>query len=40
MEEALATTEDGRRRLAEAEERTNQKLAKQIEESDVRPEGG
>ena len=40
MEEALATTEAGRRRLAEAEERTNQKLAKQIEESDVRPEGG
>jgi hypothetical protein len=40
MEEALATTEDGRRRLAEAEERTDQKLAKQIEESDVRPEGG
>ena len=39
MEEALATTEYGRRRLAQAEERANQRLAKHVEESDVRPEG-
>ena len=40
MEAALATTEEGRRRLAEAEERANHTLAKEIEESDVRPERG
>ena len=40
MEEALATTEEGRRRLEEAEERANQRLAKEVEESDVRPERG
>ena len=40
MEQGLATTEEGRERLAAAEERINQKLAKQVEESDVRPERG
>jgi hypothetical protein len=40
MEEALATTEAGRIRLAAAEERVNQKLAKGIEEADARPERG
>ena len=40
MEEALATTEEGRRRLEEAEERANQRLAKEVEESDIRPERG
>ena len=40
MEQALATTEEGCERLAAAEERINQKLAKQVEESDARPERG
>ena len=40
MEQALATTEEGRARLAAAEERINQKLAKEIEVADVPPEGG
>jgi hypothetical protein len=40
MEQGLATTEEGRERLAAAEERINQKLAKQVEESDARPERG
>ncbi len=40
MEAALATTEDGQRRLAVAEERMNQKLAKEVEEADARPERG
>ena len=40
METALATAEAGRKRLAAAEERINQRLAKEIEESDARPERG
>ena len=40
MEEALATTDEGKQRLATAEERTNQRLAKHVEEADVRPERG
>ena len=40
MEVALATTEAGRKRLAAAEERINQRLAKEVEESDARPERG
>jgi len=40
MEEALATTEDGQPRLAEAEERANQRSAKEVKESDARPERG
>ena len=39
MEEALQTTEEGRKRLAAAEERMNQRLAKEVEEADARPEG-
>ena len=37
---ALATTEDGQRGLAEAEGRANHMLAKELEESDARPERG
>ena len=40
MEEALATTEEGQRRLATAEGRANQRMAKEIEEADARPERG
>ena len=39
MEAALATTEAGRARLAAAEERINQIMAKEIEVADARPEG-
>ena len=40
MEQALQTTEEGQNRLAAAEERMNLRLAKEVEESDVRPERG
>lgn len=40
MEQALATTEAGQQRLAVAEDRMNQRLAKEIEEADARPERG
>ena len=40
MEEALATTEAGRIRLASADERANQQLVNGIEEADARPERG
>ena len=39
MEEALATTEDGRRRLERAKERVDAWIAKEIEAADARPEG-
>ena len=37
--EALATTEDGRRRLERAKERVDAWIAKEIEAADARPEG-
>ena len=40
METSLATTESGQKRLDAAEERMNQRLAKAVEEADVRPERG
>ena len=40
MEDSLATTGKGQRRLAAAEERVSQQMAKPIEESDARPERG
>ncbi len=39
MEAALATTEDGRRRLERAQERVDAWIAKEIESADARPEG-
>ncbi len=39
MEAAMATTEDGRRRLAQTQERIDAWLAKEIERADARPEG-
>jgi hypothetical protein len=40
MEQALATTEAGQKRLKAAEERVNTRLAKEVEEADARPERG
>ena len=40
MEQALATTEAGKKRLEAAEERINTRLAKAVEDSDARPERG
>ena len=40
MEDALATTEEGRKRLTAAEDRMHTRLAEEVEESRDRPERG
>ena len=40
MEQTLATTEAGQKRLNAAEGRMNTRLAKEVEEADARPERG